>query len=133
MNINFIRELFFVKKEKYPIINNEKELYDFIIHHPFIRTVIGKMEYNPFDKYCVTNVYFKKDNISSDLCVWLVSHPKSPESYKCALDFGSHKFFDEDISKQTFSKILEYLKNVTYESLNTLEDAMYLKNGNMTI
>ena len=126
--INLIRKLFFVEKEKYPIINNEKELYDFITHYSFVRTVIGKMEYNPFDEYCVTRVYFKKDDISSDLCVWLVSHPKSLESYKCVLEFGSHKIFNDDISKQTHSKILEYLKNITYESLNTLEDAMYLKN-----
>jgi len=125
--INLIRKLFFVKKEKHPIINNEKELYDFIICHPFIRTVIGKMESNPFDKYCVTYVYFKKDNISSDLCVWLVSHPKEPIEYKCILDWGTYKTFNGNISENTYYKILNYLKEITKNSMNCLEDCEYIK------
>lgn len=128
MTITELIRKIFVKEKLNKQISNESELYNFIINHPFVRTVIGSMEENPFDNYCVTRVYFKKNEISSDLCVWLRSHPKSPVSYECILDWGTYTTFNGNISEQTYLRILSYLKSVSYNSMNTLEDTIYLKN-----
>lgn len=122
---NLINKIF--SKEHKEQIHDESELYNFIINYSFERTVIGSIESNPFDKYCVTRVYFKKNDINSDLCVWLCCHPKHPMTYKCILDFGTYTTFDEEISKETYLKILEYLKKVSCDSLNTFEDSKYLQ------